>query len=327
MWRPASLGDYVWEDINHDGQQNDPSTGSGQATTGVNGVTVTLYSNGVPVNQTQTYTFGGVPGYYTFTNLISATYSVTFQAPAGYQFTLQDVGADNTDSDVNAVTGATGNYVLNAGQSIPTVDAGIWRPASLGDYVWEDLNHDGQQNDGPTGVNGVPVALLDVNGNVVSTTTTFQGGPANANGYYTFTNLISGTYTVSFTLPAGYTWTQTNVGADGTDSDGVPAGNVAVAGPYVLNAGESNPTVDQGVWRPASLGDLVWYDQNHDGVQQPNEPGVPNVQVSLQTPTTTLIATTSITGYYTFENLISGVPYTVTFGQPPTGYTFTLPTV
>jgi uncharacterized repeat protein (TIGR01451 family) len=320
VWRPASLGDYVWEDFNRDGQQNDGNTG-------VNGVTVTLYSNGVPVSQTQTFTFGGVPGYYTFTNLISATYSVTFQAPVGYVFTQADLGSDGTDSDANPITGSTGNYVLNAGESIPTVDAGIWRPASLGDYVWEDLNNDGQQNDGNTGVNGVAVALLDASGTVVSTTVTGTGGPSNIPGYYTFTNLISGTYSVSFTLPAGYTWTLPNVGNDAMDSDGVPQGNVAVTGQYVLNAGQSIPTVDAGVWRPASLGDLVWYDQNHDGVQQPSEPGVPGVLVTLQTPTTTLTSTTTITGYYSFNNLLSSVPYTVTFGQPPTGYTFTLPTV
>ena len=130
------------------------------------------------------------------------------------------------------------------------MDQGLWRPASLGDYVWEDLNHNGQQDDGNTGINGVPVALLNSSNNVVSTTTTFTGGPGNIPGYYTFTNLISGTYHVSFTLPSGYVATTPNVGNDATDSDGLPSGNAAVTGNYVLNAGQSIPTVDQGLWRP-----------------------------------------------------------------------------
>ena len=58
------------------------------------------------------------------------------------------------------------------------------------------------------------------------------------------------------------------MGADGTDSDGVPQGGlVAQTGLIVLNAGESNPTVDLGLYQPASLGDRVWYDYDADGIQ------------------------------------------------------------
>ena len=89
------------------------------------------------------------------------------------------------------------------------------------------------------------VALLDSAGNVVSTTTTFTGGPSNIPGYYTFTNLISGTYHVSFTLPAGYLATVADSGEDVTDSDGVTSGNAAVTDNVVLNAGESISTIDQ----------------------------------------------------------------------------------
>ncbi|NJM42702.1 MAG: hypothetical protein HC853_19180, partial [Anaerolineae bacterium] len=75
----------------------------------------------------------------------------------------------------------------------------------------------------------------------------------------------------------------------------------------------------------AGLGDFVWEDLDHDGQQDANEPAVPNVLVTLRTPTTTLTATTTITGYYAFTNLVPGLPYTVSFGLP-TGYTWTLPT-
>ena len=87
----------------------------------------------------------------------------------------------------------------------------------------------------------MPVALLNSSDNVVSTTTTFTGGPGNIPGYYTFTNLISGTYYVSFTVPAGYIATIANSGNDAMDSDGLPEGNAAVTGNYVLNAGQSIP--------------------------------------------------------------------------------------
>ena len=39
------------------------------------------------------------------------------------------------------------------------MDAGLYRPASLGDYVWEDLNGNGQQDNGEPGIDGVTVRL------------------------------------------------------------------------------------------------------------------------------------------------------------------------
>ena len=235
----------------------------------------------------------------------------------GYEFTLPTQGITTTDSNADPVSGQTAPVTLGPGEFNPTIDAGLWRPASLGDYVWEDINHDGIQNDGATGVNGVLVTLLDDEGNVISTTTTFTGGPNNAAGYYTFTQLISDTYVVSFTLPAGYQWTLPNQGeTDALDSDGTPQppeGGVgtAVTGPYVLNAGESIPTVDQGVWRPASVGNYVWMDDDRDGVNnEPADRGVNGVTVRLLGVEGELISTTVTAndpngnpGYYTFTNL------------------------
>ena len=183
---------------------------------------------------------------------------------------------------------------LGPGENNPTIDAGYWRPASLGDYVWEDYDNDGQQELGEPGINGVLVTLLDDGGNVISTTTTFTGGPGNTAGYYTFTELISDTYVVSFTNPAGYRVTKTDTGGEPTDSDGVNNGVASVTGPYVLNAGESIPTVDQGYWRPASLGNYVWYDDNVNGLNdEPANKGVNGVTVRLYgSDGTTLISTT-----------------------------------
>ena len=105
--------------------------------------------------------------------------------------------------------------------------------ASLGNYVWVDTNHDGEQNDGNTGINGVGVTLYDVNGNVISTTTT------DANGFYSFSNLVPGTYSVGFTAPAGYTFTLpgSNPTSD-TDSNVGPSGRTA---PVVLASGGKQP--------------------------------------------------------------------------------------
>ncbi|NJM40379.1 MAG: hypothetical protein HC853_06235 [Anaerolineae bacterium] len=320
IWTPASLGDTVWEDYDHDGVQdlNEPP---------VQGVQVVLY-DGV-TNAPLLTTTTSVTGFYRFDGLTpSVPYYVGFTLPTGYEFTTQGTNPISAlDSNADPVTGKTAPIVLMSGEHNPTLDAGLFRPASLGDYVWLDTNANGQQDEsapsGGTGVNGVTVALLDAAGNVVDTTTTFTGGPNNAAGYYTFTNLISSTYQVRFTAPQQYSITKANVGNDSTDSDGVPqGGQVAQTGPIVLNAGESNPTIDLGLYQPASLGDRVWYDYDADGIQDSTEvTGVVGVQVVLYDALTNqpvATTTTGADGYYSFTALVPG-SYLVAF-MLPTGY-------
>ena len=104
--------------------------------------------------------------------------------------------------------------VLEPGDKNMTIDAGIFLPAAVGDYIWEDVNGNGLQDTDEPGVNDVLVTLLDTQGNSVDSvrSTTFMG----QDGYYTFTNVISGSYVVSFSIPAElpYFFTLSNAGGD-----------------------------------------------------------------------------------------------------------------
>ena len=248
--------------------------------------------------------------------------------PAGYQPTVQNAGDDANDSDADPATGQSQIVSVPAGQYNLTIDAGYWRPASLGNYVWEDYNRNGVQDEPQNaGLNGVTVTLMCLSGttyvpypfgpNVLLTGNDPSGRP----GYYTFTNLISGTYAVSFTQLANYSFSPNtgDVNQPG-NSDANPVAGLSA--PVVLNAGDNNPNVDAGVWRPSGLGDYVWEDVNHNGVQDAGEPPISGVMVSLRTPTTTLTTTTSITGYYAFTGLLPLTAYTVTFSAPA-GYVWT----
>jgi hypothetical protein len=76
------------------------------------------------------------------------------------------------------------------------------------------------------------------------------------------------------------------------------------------------------------IGDYVWSDNNGNGCQDSNEPGIPGVQVDLYQGTCggtlTHLATTftDSTGHYLFSNLCPG-DYTVSFTSPA-GYTHTV---
>jgi hypothetical protein len=45
-----------------------------------------------------------------------------------------------TDSDPNPTTGNSNPVTVTSGGSNQTIDAGLYQPASLGNYVWEDAN-------------------------------------------------------------------------------------------------------------------------------------------------------------------------------------------
>ncbi|MEZ4961588.1 MAG: SdrD B-like domain-containing protein [Saprospiraceae bacterium] len=220
-----------------------------------------------------------------------------------------------------------------------TVDFGLYEPhspfASLGNYVWYDVNHNGQQDSGETGVDGVILQLFDLgtdgvksgDDNLVSLDTT------DANGFYLFENLNPGSYYVMLdpaTLPAYYNPTIQNVGDDTTDSDADEMGMTQVV---VLSPEENDLTVDIGIEpEPASLGDYVWDDTDHDGQQDGGEPGVGDVVVKLfdlgpdgqkggGDDNLVALDTTDASGFYLFENLDPGSYYVMfDLGSLPSGY-------
>ena len=78
----------------------------------------------------------------------------------------------------------------------------MYQYASIGDFVWEDLDADGIQDAGEPGIENVTVELKDTDGNVLATTTT------DAAGNYLFADLDPGEYKVEFELPGGFKFTQ-----------------------------------------------------------------------------------------------------------------------
>ncbi|MBK8055291.1 MAG: carboxypeptidase regulatory-like domain-containing protein [Saprospiraceae bacterium] len=322
-YKPASLGDFVWDDTNGNGRQD-----AGEP--GISGLTVTLTGtagDGTTVNLTTTT---GPDGSYSFTNLKPGTYTVTFTKPTGTAFTGQDNGTDDKDSDASPTTGSTTAITLVSGQNNTTVDAGVTRPASLGDYVWEDRNGNGVQDSGEPGISGVTVSLEDASGNPARdiNNNIIPGTTTGTNGQYQFTNLKPGVvYVVKFTAPTGYQPTSADRGSDDTkDSDAnVTTGKAAGV---TLTGGQNNPTIDAGYYRPATIGDFVWEDKNGNGIQDAGEPGIAGVTVTLTgtkgdgTPITPITVTTGTNGSYQFTNLAPGT-YTVTFTKPANTVTTT----
>lgn len=226
----ASLGDVVWYDHNLDGVQDSNESG-------VAGVTVNLYNaHGGLIATTTT----GEDGRYMFAQLLPGNYAVEVIRPKGFAFSPALRGGDlGLDSDVDTLNGRTGSMSLAPSEDNPTIDAGLYQLAALGDFVWNDLNADGQQDTNERGIQGIIVTLYDLNGSVVATTTT------GANGYYGFSDLAPGAYTLHFALPEEYRFTNQDQSNDSVDSDVDPLSERTEL--INLAPDETNLTLDAGV--------------------------------------------------------------------------------
>lgn len=130
--RFPSIGDYVWQDLNNNGRQDE------LASAGVNGVTVKLFSPGGDgeIGGTDDFLVGtritandgsGNPGYYQFDSLFAESYYLRFTPLAGRGFTYQSAAGipDDLNSDADSLTGQTVLTVLEPNEKDLTWDAGM----------------------------------------------------------------------------------------------------------------------------------------------------------------------------------------------------------
>jgi fimbrial isopeptide formation D2 family protein/uncharacterized repeat protein (TIGR01451 family) len=309
----ASLGDYVWFDRNNDGVQDADEPG-------LAGVTLTLrYFGADGIEGTADDLVLGTDvtdanGGYLFSNLPAGGFRVTVDTA-----TLPGTFTQTYDLDGTA-TAHTAMATLTAAQNRTDVDFGYVGAGSIGDYVWLDRNADTVQDADEPGLSGVtvnltwagPDGLLGTADDRTFTTTT------DANGGYLFTGLPNGRYSVAVdetTTPAGTGITTTN--------------NPLTVD---LGVGENYRDADFGYRGVGSIGDLVWYDLNADGVFQIGEPGFAGIDVTLEwagpdgvlgsTDDRTFTTPTDANGDYLFAGLpLGNYRVTVDAADLPAGFT------
>lgn len=284
--KPAQLSGSVYNDLDSDGVQD-----AGEP--GLPGVTITLTGGATPLI-TQT----NASGYYQFTNLTPGTYTVTETDLASYSSTAAEpgtVGATVQSNNAIQIALQVGN---NSQQNdfLDTVQL-----AQLSGSVYEDLDGDGAQDAGEPGIPGVTITLTGGASPVTAQT--------NANGFYQFTNLTPGAYTVTETDLAGYSSTGAEPGTVGATVQSNHAIQV------VLQAGNNSQQNDFLDTRPAQLSGSVYNDLDGDGVQDVGEPGIQGVTITLDDGRSPVVTTTNASGFYQFINLAAGT-YTVTETDP-----------
>jgi len=204
--RYALIGDMVWLDVNADGVQ-DPGE------PGIAGVTVNLYDCDDNLVAT---TITDDLGLYSFELVTAGDYYLEFIAPDNHLFSPMDAGDDDTmDSDADPATGRTGCFATLPGGEHLASDAGLYpAAASVGDFVWNDENMNGLQDEGEQGLADIEVGLYTCDGMWVGATLTDESG------LYLFDQVEPGEYYLEFSNPFGWIFTYRDEGNDDTiDSD------------------------------------------------------------------------------------------------------------
>ena len=174
-------------------------------------------------------------------------------------------------------------------------------PAMIGDFVWYDSNRDGVQNVGEPGLANMRLTLYldtDASGTLTMADTVVMTQTTDADGGYLFKDLPAGTYFVDV-FDADL---KGLMHTTGPQSQHDPFGSIALANEQVYKDADFGY-----VKRPedgkAIVGDTVWYDDNSDGIQQPGEPGIPNVTVIIRDASGNAIgsAVTDSNGHYRVE--------------------------
>ncbi len=272
----ASIGNFIWNDIDRDGIQD--ATEPGLA-----GAVVKLFNSanlqvGTSVTTTST-------GAYLFSGLQPGQYTVRVTPPLGYIPTLKDQGLDDTkDSDLDRTTLSTAVITVAANTAATQWDAGMYLGATIGDRVWLDTDFDGVQDVGELGKQGVEVRLksLGADGNAgTADDVQLAQTSTDVNGLYKFVAVDNGVYYVQFTAPTSFAFTKRDIGTDTLDSDaGLSNGRTAK---IVIANLASNSTIDAGLVPTGSVHVDLGRDDNNDGLLDPGL-NVANIDVYLYDP-------------------------------------------
>lgn len=170
------------------------------------------------------------PASWTVIN--GGTYTITEELQSGWVHT----------------TASSVDVSVQSGDTPSTVWFGNFKPGKISGHKFDDVNGNGVWDAGESALSGWTISL---SGPVSGSTTT------DVNGYYEFTGLTAGTYTVSETVKAG--WIQTKPAAPGTYSAAITSGSIVTNRDFGNFKGVPPPPPPPvgGVWVPINKFDLV----------------------------------------------------------------------
>ena len=308
MAAAGAIGSCVWEDLNGNGiyEPGEPP---------VAGVPVSIFTaDGVFVRETVT----DGSGNYQFDDILQGIYYLQFETIGEFEFTIPNVGTDLNDSDVDDTNGpgTTTQFTLMAGQSIDNIKAGLYECTRIGDNIWYDINENDIYDTTENGINGMRIFLWrKINGQWIVWDETTSGQKPNSpsdDGWWEFCT-SPGEYHIEIITPPASANNTVLVNAvpfvgnnSFKDSDINHANGQGTTSSFNLQNDVHKLDIGAGYYPQAIVGNLVWFDENFDGLQSDDEPRIAGVLVEVYDVETSEIVGQSITndeGEYMIDSL------------------------
>jgi len=238
------------------------------------GLTVTLQNDAGGAPETMVT---DVAGNYSFHEGFDDSYTITITTPTGWTNTLVTTGALIQNS---------GLFELPS--TMPTV--GIFHEITIAGKVFFDTNHVSYQDGSEKPMPYITASLHPnssytlVMGSEVINPDLVNPVSVDRNGNYSFALTEPGDYWVGFSnVPDNYQFsvehTTNPLATSATNSDVNESGNGEI---LTYAYGTEQTHIDAGAFMaPAVIGNYIWSDTNHDGIQDDSESGLNGVTVSL----------------------------------------------
>ncbi|MBL4660891.1 MAG: DUF11 domain-containing protein [Alcanivoracaceae bacterium] len=308
----ATIGNRVWLDLDNDGIQD--ANEDGIANRNVQLTPPAGVDIGAGIGQPIT-TVTDTDGNYIFKDIpLGNGYVVTVTNPPGSLVqTYDEDGVLSAHMTTLNLTSANEEYL--------TADFGYFPvPGAIGDFVWEDVNGDGQQDPGEVGIANITVYLCLTGVTPCDAVNAISTVVTDNTGRYFFTGLNQ---TIPHVVEVDATTLLATGHVQTGDPDGIGAPDNQTTVPSLNTSAGVNLNADFGYQAPATghsdIGDTVYLDVDGNGVQDVGEPGVPGITIQLFKDTTgnsipdTSVASlvTDNNGLYLFPSLVNGEAYSV----------------
>ena len=243
-------------------------------------------------------------GQYSFENLRPGDYRIFQHQPDGFFHGGQRLGTGGGQILADDLLGLT----LAAGSALVEYNFCEIEPSSISGIVHIDEDGDCIRDEGERGLGGVRIDLMDVNGNLISTTVT------DSQGQYSFENLRPGDYRIFQHQPDGLLQGGQTLGSGG----GLVLADDLLG--VTLAAGRDLVDYNFCEVEPSSISGFVHVDDDGDCIRDANEQGLAGVTIELRDATGRVVAQTMTdsNGRYEFTNLRPG-DYQI-FEYQPEGY-------
>jgi hypothetical protein len=211
----GTIGNWIWHDENRNGIQDSNESGMPY-------MWVSLTNCSDPPSELALDTTDA-NGFYSFDGLAPGSYRIHLLHTDEFYYSPKDQGSDDQiDSDADPQSGFTDCFEIERNAIDNSRDIGIYWPRSvgdIGDFVWNDLDQDGIQDPGESGLVGITLSIYNrYDSALVATTITDQ------DGHYMFRNLYSGYYYIRVIPQVGFVFSPQDQGSnDSIDSDVNPA--------------------------------------------------------------------------------------------------------